>query len=759
MCAFVLSHRTAGNTIPKEIRQQPENLEKLYTETLEKTSMAYNSNCLKEYKLQRRLEDLRKDPLNNADAILQTETEINKLHASKLDQKVEINSTQEELSRQLKVAVAKDAQNAFRPFERWISDVYDKPSLLKRTDVTDKQYSVQIASFMVAACMFRSILNREPLLGVVANSTDEELACVTTLIYNLARTTLEENTVLSRIQFLRLVCKTEGLDWFAYVLDRFCFTYRELENYKYDQQIVNALWNMTWNIRFRRDYQKSYAKKRPGIMQYFFELSKVTALFPNITVEEVFETLKQANPEVFGQNYWDFVTKYTPHAPIHWLPDAVRLDHKLKNENALSSFLIANPHIDLSEKDSERKTALHWAAVADNQDITRQLLTTQRVDVNARDNDGATPLHLAAGYGEEGDVVAVLLNAPQTDINARDKEGRTPLHRAIAYNRTAIVRQLLSKKDIDINAVDKKDETPLYLVIRSQRVYGYKSQEILKQLLQKDKLDVSCGKNALFLAIRTHNEDAVSLLLESRKFDVNAKNQKGESPLKVALNTLQDENSTYDKTLGVIKTLLRQQDIQIDDEKVPYEGQNHSILHWAIRDEDSELIQLCIERSQTEGINAKDARKWTPLYRLISHENTNLIDLILQNPYVRANEKCGTEQRTALHKAVKEGKKVNVEKLLKKADIDVNATDKKGHPPLYYAIENENVDIILLLLNHKHIQVNPSFLSLAVEKGFEGITRILLSREEFKNNKNLIAGAIDKTADESIKQVLREALK
>jgi hypothetical protein len=50
-------------------------------------------------------------------------------------------------------------------------------------------------------------------------------------------------------------------------------------------------------------------------------------------------------------------------------------------------------------------------------------------DVNAKDDNGWTPLHLAAENGRK--QVAELLIAKGADVNAKDDNGWTPLHLAV----------------------------------------------------------------------------------------------------------------------------------------------------------------------------------------------------------------------------------------------------------------------------------------------------------------------------------------
>ncbi|WP_214303359.1 ankyrin repeat domain-containing protein [Wolbachia endosymbiont of Erebia cassioides] len=80
-------------------------------------------------------------------------------------------------------------------------------------------------------------------------------------------------------------------------------------------------------------------------------------------------------------------------------------------------------------------------------------------DINAKDKNERTPLHIAAvkGYTE---IVKVLIDLG-ADINAKDKNERTPLHIAAVKGYTEIVKVLIDL-GADINAKDKNKKTPLH---------------------------------------------------------------------------------------------------------------------------------------------------------------------------------------------------------------------------------------------------------------------------------------------------------
>ncbi|KPA38815.1 hypothetical protein FLAG1_08353 [Fusarium langsethiae] len=81
-----------------------------------------------------------------------------------------------------------------------------------------------------------------------------------------------------------------------------------------------------------------------------------------------------------------------------------------------------------------------------------------KVDINTRDDDGNTPLHLLI----DSDSVDILTFCRQSsiDLNAQNHEGETPLHRAsgtIDGERIA----MLIKHGANVNSVDNRGRTPL----------------------------------------------------------------------------------------------------------------------------------------------------------------------------------------------------------------------------------------------------------------------------------------------------------
>lgn len=86
-----------------------------------------------------------------------------------------------------------------------------------------------------------------------------------------------------------------------------------------------------------------------------------------------------------------------------------------------------------------RATPLHTAAAAGDLLKVKKALRSWGVDVNARDEDGCAPLHLA----KTADVARRLIAQDGLRLNAEENEGRSPLHCAVLNRRLWVIKTLL----------------------------------------------------------------------------------------------------------------------------------------------------------------------------------------------------------------------------------------------------------------------------------------------------------------------------
>ncbi len=115
---------------------------------------------------------------------------------------------------------------------------------------------------------------------------------------------------------------------------------------------------------------------------------------------------------------------------------------------------------DVNARDAEGALPLHWV-ISDEKSAVVQLFLKGGADVNSRDHQGSTPLHLAA-VNDSREVARLLLNA-SADVNTRNTTGNTALHWSVLWGRHEIARLLLDA-GADMNTPDADFITPLDLV-------------------------------------------------------------------------------------------------------------------------------------------------------------------------------------------------------------------------------------------------------------------------------------------------------
>ena len=152
------------------------------------------------------------------------------------------------------------------------------------------------------------------------------------------------------------------------------------------------------------------------------------------------------------------VSTATHHAaalPLHEAARAGDLD-------SVNHFITVHM-VDLDAKNNDDETSLHLAARNGRASVVATLLA-RGADVNAKDEDDDTPLHFAA-EGGHASVAAALLAAAGVSVNAKNEDGATPLHFAAQGGHAAVAAALLAAAGVSVNAKNDDDETPLHLAV------------------------------------------------------------------------------------------------------------------------------------------------------------------------------------------------------------------------------------------------------------------------------------------------------
>jgi ankyrin repeat protein len=121
---------------------------------------------------------------------------------------------------------------------------------------------------------------------------------------------------------------------------------------------------------------------------------------------------------------------------------------------------------DVNARGNIRSTPLHYAAKKGNTAVVKILLQNY-ADVNLKNKKRYTALHYAVDKGHIP-VIMVLLKHDKIDINAQDQFGRTPLH--LAVDSSVAIIDILVLYGANINAADNSGHAVLHYPIRNNNI-------------------------------------------------------------------------------------------------------------------------------------------------------------------------------------------------------------------------------------------------------------------------------------------------
>ena len=303
------------------------------------------------------------------------------------------------------------------------------------------------------------------------------------------------------------------------------------------------------------------------------------------------------------------------------------------------------------------------------------------IDVNARDNDGATPLHRAVSETNTHQTLKLLQNG--ADINAKDNKGDTPLHWSVRAQ-TLKTLVVLLQHGADINAINNNGATPLRPGYDGDTPLHWaalaNSPEAIYVLLQNG-IDINVKKRnhdtPLHCAMERCNaaedvRETVLVLLQNGA-NINARGMNGQTPLCRVAKFARTNNETEQKKQQQMMTFLLGNGA---DPNAPMRSMAYS--------RDQKTMSVLLQNGADA--NIKDLINQTPLHWVAMTD-------VDQGLY---GEFDVDKSMTMIHTNIRE----TVIVLLKNG-ADVNAKDNSGDTPLHLAADKGLYEMVAVLLGKR----------------------------------------------------------
>lgn len=197
----------------------------------------------------------------------------------------------------------------------------------------------------------------------------------------------------------------------------------------------------------------------------------------------------------------------------------------------LTAIVHIKASLPVTDKESKAQIRNAWFLSVEDGDLENITWMLEYVNVNLRDRQKSTALHIACYKGHE-DLAKLLLSWPEIMVNATDIIGRTPLHLAAQQRNIKITALLLKHQNIDVNVLTDDGYSALHWAA------GTHNLALTYLLLSAKKIDINMqdlnGKTPLHYAIDANDSTIVSILSKSDKIDLHIKDKKGNTPIMLA---------------------------------------------------------------------------------------------------------------------------------------------------------------------------------------------------------------------------------
>ncbi|XP_046462731.1 uncharacterized protein LOC124208913 [Daphnia pulex] len=387
-----------------------------------------------------------------------------------------------------------------------------------------------------------------------------------------------------------------------------------------------------------------------------------------------------------------------------------------KRTEIIDLILQAQNHVD-DDKAPDGSTALHYAAMESNE-ITAEHLIEKGADLYCRNNNGDTPLHVAVAGAKDMQIIDFFLRKMKDKdmLYQYIKAGKLLYHAysnknllgaEIAARLKAIDRiqkpQSWADKILEVGLLRRRvfakcvkllleffkekevtNSSSCFTPLDRLQIENAKNDQEIDENLKEGKFDINSrdqnGDTPLFWAIRANKVEKVKILLE-RGADPTKLNNEGLTPFQVAV--------TQNKHSEILDLLLEDEDVDINDGGIS----GYTLLHWAMATSNVTVVDFLLSRGANPNVAGQNGA--TPLHMAAyCADKTDVLDLILKTKQVDINRRDKNGQ-TALHYAVRGYRVDNVGYLLENG-ANPAIRDENGYTPVHLVAAAVNKDSAIL---------------------------------------------------------------